>query len=321
MATNATDAPHASDVTNASDTAHAGAATKAADAGHPAAPFGPGPFEFIRALAVELSQGDVRLPSFPDVAERVRRVLDDERAMPAQVAQVVGSDPALAARVLRLANSATFNPSGSPVTGVQAAIGRLGHDLVRCAAVSFALQQMKLAVRHRELRPQLQELWKKSTLVAAIAHVVARETRAANPDEATVAGLLHNVGRLYIVARAAPHVGAFRATGTWDEVLHDWHPQIGRSILEHWKFPEAIAAAVGEQNAWDRPRGPGSGLPDVLVAATALLPCVYYRDLLPDTVGSVTAFARLKLEVEAVRRMLADSAAQIKQVRDALAGA
>jgi HD-like signal output (HDOD) protein len=283
-------------------------------------PFQIGPFEFVRQLATELSKGDLRLPSFPDVADRVRHVLDDPRATPAQLAQVVGSDAALAARMLRIANSATFNPGGVPLTGLQAAIGRLGLDLVRCAAVSFALQQVKHAVRYPALRPQLHELWRKSTLVAAIAHVVARETKATSPDEATVAGLLHNVGRLYILAHADSLSSAFQATGTWDEVLHDWHPQIGRSILEHWKFPEHVCAAVGEQNAWDRPRGPASTLPDVLVCATSLVPCVYYRDLIDETVPAVSAFQRLGLDAPRCRVLLADSARQIRQLRDALAG-
>jgi HD-like signal output (HDOD) protein len=285
-----------------------------------ASPFQKGPFEFVRQLAVELSKGDLRLPSYPEVADRVRRVLDDPRATPVQIAQVVGSDAALAARMLRIANSATFNPAGVPVTGVQAAIGRLGHDVVRCAAVSFALQQMRHAVRYPALRPQLHELWRKSTLVAAIAHVVSRETKASHPDEATVAGLLHNVGRLYILAHADSLSATFQSTGTWDEVLHDWHPQIGRSILEHWKFPEHICTAVGEQNSWDRPKSPASALPDVLVCATSLVPCVYYRELIDETVPAVSAFQRLGLDPAHCRRLLAESAQQIRQLRDALSG-
>jgi HD-like signal output (HDOD) protein len=282
--------------------------------------FAPGPFEFVRALAVELSKGEVRLPSYPDVAERVRAALDDPRTSPARIAQVVGSDPALAARLLRVANSAVFNPAGKPITALPQAIARLGHELVRCAAVSFAVSQMKLADELYAVRPQLQELWRKSTLVAAIAHEVARETRAANPDEATIAGLLHNVGRLYIVARAERYVATFEHSGVWDEVLHDWHPQIGRSILEHWKFPEHIADAVAEQNTWDRARSPRSGLPDVLVCATSLVPCVYYRELIEDTLPAVSAFQRLGLDVDRCRHLLTESAGRIRQLRDALLG-
>jgi HD-like signal output (HDOD) protein len=279
----------------------------------------PTPFEFVCSLAADLSSGELKLPSFPDLAARVRRVLDDPRATPAQVAAVVGSDPALAARTLRIANSAIYNPSGAYITSLQAAIGRLGHDAVRCAAVAFALQQMREAVRHPELRVQLQEVWRRSTLVAAISHAVAHRTKATSADEAMLAGLLHNVGWLYVVARAGHYAEAFRASGTWDEVLHDWHPQIGRAILEHWKFPEHLANAVGEQNVPDRPRGPASLLPDVLVCATSLLPCIQQRGVLDEIVPAVSAFQRLGLDGPRCRLLIVDSAEQIRHVRDALA--
>src|ERR1700721_3291116 len=72
------------------------------------------PSEFLKELSAELASGDVRLPSFPDIAQRVQRALEDPRATPVQVARVIGIDAALAARVLRLANSAFLNPSGTP---------------------------------------------------------------------------------------------------------------------------------------------------------------------------------------------------------------
>ncbi|MCZ8129904.1 MAG: HDOD domain-containing protein [Steroidobacteraceae bacterium] len=281
--------------------------------------FGPGPFEFARRVAAELSTAEVRLPSFPDVVARVRQVLDDERAAPAQVARVLAADAALAARVLRIANSATFNPGGKPVTELAAAVARLGHELVRCVAVSFATQQMRQFGGHEALRVQLQELWRKGTLVAALSCVLARETQVANPDEALVAGLLHNVGRLYLVTRAHEAGEPIAADPAWDQVVQDWHPRIGCSILEHWKFPEPIRAAVAEQQRWavDAERAP---LAQVLICAVVLVPCVWYRDLLPETVRAVGAFGRLGLSDERCNRLLADSAEPIRQLRDALSG-
>jgi HD-like signal output (HDOD) protein len=276
------------------------------------------PFDLTRKLAAELAAGEVRLPSFPDVAERVQRVLDDERATPAQIGKVLGADAALASRVLRIANSAVFNPSGKPITDLPHAVGRLGYELVRCAATSFALRQMKLVDADSALRPQLQELWRKGTLVAAIGYVVARETHAASPDEALVAGLLHNIGRLYLLVRGQSLSMAVAEADMWDQVLHDWHPRIGSAILEHWKFPQRIVRAVADQNAWDRPTVGGNRLTDVLIAATSLVPCVFYRQLLDDTVTSVAPFQRLGLSTEDCNGLLAATAPQINGLRDAL---
>ncbi len=276
------------------------------------------PFDVSRKLAAELAAGDVRLPSFPDIAQRVQTVLEDPRATPAQLGKVLGADAALAARVLRIANSSVFNASGKPVTDLPAAVSRLGFELVRCAATSFALRQMKLVDADSALRPQLQELWRKGTLVASIGYVVARETRAASPDEALVTGLLHNIGRLYLLLRAQTLSSAVIETGMWDQVSHDWHPRIGSAILEHWKFPERITRAVADQNAWDRPTAGGSRLTDVLIVATSLVPCVFYRELLDDTITAVAPFRRLGLDTAACNALLVATAPHINGLRDAL---
>jgi HD-like signal output (HDOD) protein len=277
------------------------------------------PFDLTRKLARELDSGEVRLPSFPDIAQRVQKVLEDERATPAHIGRVLGADAALAARVLRIANSSVFNPAGKTITDLPAAVSRLGHELVRCAAMSFALRQMKLVDADSALRPQLQELWRKSALVAALGYVVARETRAASADEALVAGLMHNFGRLYLLLRAKALLTEVGEADLWDQVVHDWHPRIGSAILAHWKFPEHVVRAVADQNAWDRPSGGGGALTDVLIVATSLVPCVYDRELLEDTVSSVAPVARLGLSAADCTRLLTAAAAQITGLRDALA--
>ncbi len=276
------------------------------------------PFDLTRKLARELASGEVRLPSFPDIAQRVQKVLEDERATAAQIGKVLGADAALAARVLRIANSSVFNPGGRTITDLPAAVGRLGHELVRCAAMAFALRQMKLVDADSALRPQLQELWRKSALVASLGYVVARETRAANADEALVVGLMHNFGRLYLLLRAKALLTEVGEADLWDQVVHDWHPRIGSAILEHWKFPEHVVRAVADQNAWDRPTGGGGALTDVLIVATSLVPCVYDRELLEDTVTSVAPFARLGLSAADCTRLLTATASQINGLRDAL---
>lgn len=278
------------------------------------------PFEFVRRLALDLSNGTVRLPSLPDVAERVRRVLDNERATAVQIAQVVASDAALAARVLRIANSAAFNPGGTPVTDLRTAVGRLGHDLVRCAAVAFAISQLRQTGATPEIRARMVELWRDGTLVAALAYVLARHVCEPNPDAALVTGLLHNVGCLYIVTHAAASRDARESGAEWERMVHEWHPQIGRSILEHWNFPEGICEAIGDQNV-GATRGAGATrLKDVLACAVALVPCAWYREQVDEIVAAAPAFARLQVDADDCRRLLATSGQQIRQLRDTLAG-
>lgn len=277
------------------------------------------PSEFLKALSAELASGDLRLPSFPDIAQRVQRALEDPRATPVQVARVIGIDAALAVRVLRLANSAFLNPSAKPISELQQAVNRLGHQLVRCTAVSFALRQMNAGDSVAALRPQLQELWRKGTLVASIAYVLARETRAANPDEALVAGLMHNIGSLYIAVRAHQHGAVMGADDDATRVLNNGHPRIAGAILGHWKFAPSIVSAVSNQNASNLPATGPVGLTDVLVASISLVPCVFLRGLLDETVTGVAAFQRLALDTTECTRLLRTTARQIKSLHSALA--
>jgi HD-like signal output (HDOD) protein len=260
------------------------------------------------------------LPSLPDIAIRVQKVLEDPRTARTQVAQVIGADAALAARILRLANSAFLNPSTQQITDLQQAVTRLGHQLVRCTAVSFSLQQMELGTGEAKLRPHIRLLWRKGALVASIAYVLARETRAAKSDEALMTGLMHNIGNLYVTVNA-PHRSTRGAESkAWDQVVEEWHPRIASSILEHWKFPAAIVAAVAKQNTWDRETPGDEGLTDVLVAAIALGSCVFHRELLDDTVTAGPSFQRLGLGSGDCHRLMAAAANQIKALRAALAG-
>jgi HD-like signal output (HDOD) protein len=271
----------------------------------------------IRKLSLEVAVGDVRLPSLPDIAARVQQVLEDPKAARTRVAQVIGADAALAARILRLANSAFFNPSTQQIFDLQQAITRLGTQLVRCTAMSFSLQQMEFGSGDAQLRPHIRELWRKGALVAAIAYVLARETRAAKPDEALMTGLMHNIGDLYITVATPGRAAGGADSDAWEQLVQEWHPRIAGSILKHWKFPRAIVDTVVNQNTEDHDGGEVS-LTDVLIAAIALGSCVFQRDLLDDAVTAAPSFQRLRLDSAECNRLLASAAVQIKALRAAL---
>jgi len=105
---------------------------------------------------------------------------------------------------------------------------------------------------------------------------------------------------------------------SWADVAHEWHPRIAYAILKHWGFPPTIIAAVGNQNDLSRETRGGEELPDVLIAATALVPCVFYRERLSDTVTAVPPFRRLGLDAARCQRLMADSAQQIRSLQAAL---
>jgi HD-like signal output (HDOD) protein len=275
-------------------------------------------FEFIRSLAGELSGGKVDLPSFPEIAVRVRRILSDPKSSLEQVVRVVGSEPALAARLLRISNSASLNRSGKTVTDLRTAINRIGYNMVRSASISFAMLQIRNSNKLVGLEHYLEDLWQRSTLVAAFAFVLARTCTAVNPDEAMLTGMMHGIGKLYVLTRAAGHLELFASANTLDEIIKEWHPSIGKAILENWDFPEVMAQAVGEQEDQTRTAPEGPDLSDVI--AIAVLMAQYPADFpaLEAALQGLPAGARLGLTEARTLTVIRESAAEVSALSQAL---
>ena len=277
-----------------------------------------GAFEFIRSLAGELSGGKVDLPSFPEIAVRVRRILSDPKTTLDQVVRVVGSEPALAARLMRIANSASINRSGRPVTDLRTAINRIGYNMVRSASISFAMVQIRNSNKLAGLEHYLEDLWRRSTTAAALAYVLARTCTRVNPDEAMLAGMMHGIGKLYVMTRATDHPELFASAGMLDEIIDQWHPSIGQAILENWDFPEVMARAVGEQLDHSRTEPEAPDLSDVI--AVAVLMATYADDLsaLEAALQGLPASVRLGLNESRTLSVMRESAAEVSALSEAL---
>lgn len=273
-------------------------------------------FAFVSALAAEVSSGKVELPSFPDVAVRVRKVLADENVSNDQIARVVGSEAGLAARVFTLSNSAALNRSGRTVADLKTAVNRIGHNNVRTAAVSFAIAQLRRAAELRHIAKELEELWQEATKVAALAYAVASRS-GVNADEAMLAGLLHNVGKIYILARAHRHDSLFKDRTALAQVLRDWHSNVGRAIVENWGFPEHIAEAIGEHENIDRVNDERD-VTDVLTVAVMMAGFFGHEADLELNMQGVKSFWRLGLDNDKCVHVMRDCADEISALRTAL---
>ncbi len=274
-------------------------------------------FTFVAELAQEVSSGRVELPSFPDVAVRVRKVLADENVSNDQIARVVGSEAGLAARVFTLANSAALNRSGKSVMELKSAVNRIGHNNVRTAAVSFAIAQLRRAGELRHMSKELEQLWKEATLVAALSYTLASRQTDVNADESMLAGLLHNVGKIYILARANRHPGLFQDAAALGQVLRDWHANIGKAIVENWGFPSHIADAVGEHENIDRRNGEPD-VTDVLTVAVMMSGFMNHEADLELNMQGVKAFWRLGLDNTKCVQVMRDCSEEIAALRSAL---
>jgi HD-like signal output (HDOD) protein len=272
----------------------------------------------VESLHVELAGEKIDLPSFPDVAARVRRALTNEQVDVEHVVRIVSAEPALAARLLQLANSAALNPGGRRFTDLRSAVSRIGFNMARSAAIAFAMSQLRRAEAYKGVGEALAELWERSVHVAAMSHVVARRFTQINADTALLGGLLQSVGKLYLLTRAVRFPGMLADTGAYQRLAAEWHLRLAQAILRNWEISEDIVAAVSLSDDADREHGGTTDLADVLAVAGALAslpPDPHAGDML---FLGMPAARRMNLDANACGAALAESHEAIASLRQAL---
>ena len=226
---------------------------------------------FLQELAEDLNARNIQLPSFPDVVINIRTALEDPSCTSERLADVVRTDPVLAARLLMAANSAFHNRAGIEITDLNLAISRLGFEVVRNTAITLAVEQIFEATEHKDLRDNVQQIWQSSLALASMSFVIARNAGSINADNAFLCGLLHEVGKLYILTKAASYPQLMGDETSLETVMQQWYSSIGKSIIEAWGFPAEIAESVDTEENLNLEASASASLCDVVYLAKRVL--------------------------------------------------
>lgn len=223
---------------------------------------------FVQQLAQDLTEGDLELPVFPDSVIRIQQAFRASEVDIDEIVTIISSDPAIAARVLQLTNSAALR-GAAEITEVREAVIRMGHQLVQSSVVAFALRQ---AERNESLsaesQAELKIIWEESVDLAASCYVIARNYTKLSANEALLTGLLSVIGRLYIFLKAQEYEGMGYAE--LEPILRDWHPTISKAIAESWGMSDELTNALESQLDQDPPLQESATLAEVLSAARLL---------------------------------------------------
>jgi HD-like signal output (HDOD) protein len=272
----------------------------------------------VGALTVELAGEKIDLPSFPEVAARARKALANEFVEIEDVVRIISAEPALAARLLQLANSAALNSSGRRIADLRQALSRIGFNMARSATIAFAMSQLRRAEAYRGLEGPLDELWESSTHVAAVSHVVARRFTSVNADTALLAGLLGGIGRLYLLTRAARFPGVFADSDVYQRIVAEWHGRIAQVILRNWEIADEVVVAVVASENHDREHDGATDLIDVLAVGGALAALGASPVADQMLFLGMPAARRMKLDAEGCIAALSESHDEIVSLRQAL---
>ncbi|WP_342244767.1 HDOD domain-containing protein [Pseudomonas sp. OTU5201] len=198
----------------------------------------------LQELIQAIESDELVLPTLPEVALKVRETAEDPNAGIQDLTKVIGNDAALTARIIKVVNSPLLR-TNKEITDLQMAISRLGINYTSNLATGLAMEQMFQATTDVVDR-KMREVWNKSTEIAGICHVLCRHYTRLMPDQATLAGLVHQIGVLPILTYAEEHNELLADSISLNHVIERIHPLIGDRILRAWEFPEPIAAVPSQ---------------------------------------------------------------------------
>jgi len=200
-----------------------------------------GQLERLRAEIISTKD----LPTIPVLLVHILAVVDGDRSSARDLVDVLQRDQALTARILRLANSSFF---GCPreVASLTRAVMLLGFSAVRNIALGVKIwDTLRTGTSF-----SLAKLWEHSALVAAASKLVAQKTRAAEPEAAFTAGLLHDIGQVVLRMRFGAEYESVISEGDTAVTEREQaafgvdHAQAGGWLAEAWALPEWIALAA-----------------------------------------------------------------------------
>ncbi len=218
----------------------------------------------LKCILTDAKSGRLQLPSLPDVAQQVRTAMNDPERSVADIARIVQFDPALAARLIQIANSPLYR-GANKFDNCHIAIARLGLKATRNLVTSFTVRNL-FQSQSTQLRDRLQHTWQHSCRVAAISSVLARLTPGLDPDRALLAGLVHDIGALPLLKYIETMQLKFEP-GRIDDLLARLCAALGTFVLKTWQFEEDLARVPGQVEDWSRDSGARVDYGDVVQVA------------------------------------------------------
>lgn len=220
-----------------------------------------------QAIVNQIIDKGISLPVLPDVAMRARKVAEDPNSSADQLVDVVKQDPAIAARLIQVANSPLYR-GVQRVENLTHVVSRLGMRTITQLIVSLATQQL-FKTNHPMVKKAMRDHWGFSTQVAALANMIAKKHTKLDADEALLLGLLHGVGGIPVIAISEDIPKLLEAPAVLDELVQSLQPRLGMKIVQAWDFPEVFVNVIRDCSDLGYDHAGPADYTDVIVTAIA----------------------------------------------------
>ena len=244
------------------------------------------------------------LPAFPLVTARCLEFLRRPDHSVQKAAAIIETDPILAARLVRLANSAAF-ATREPARSIQTAAARLGVNRLRTALIEVSARPV-LESRDPRITVAARGMWEHSLAVALIARDAAVICALPDPEDAYLAGLLHDVGKpvlatLLLEAETMVAARGYRNwvnSDVWIAVLQRTHRKVGVALARRWALPEGVCNAIEECGDYDPVDRRSVANVVRLANALAKKEGVYVGPAVPEQEAALVMVGRSLLDVD-----------------------
>lgn len=206
--------------------------------------------KLFKELYQQLKTNKLRLPSIPSVAFKIRELIDSGKCSTKELTNALNMDPAMAAKVLKAANSPLYR-GANEIESVNQAVVRLGMNIIRQLVLSFATREI-FRIKHPKLSKVMEATWEHSVEIAGISYMLAKKLKLMDPEEALLAGLLHDIGAIPIIITAMEKEHLLEKEGELDYAINALQAELGAAMLDHWHFPKQMVAAAQDAENWLR---------------------------------------------------------------------
>ena len=209
---------------------------------------------FAEVIRLRFRKGEAKLPLLPKAVIEVQKIIQDESKGASDISRVLEKSPTFAATVLRIANSPEFKRGNYEVRSLSMAVQRLGgrRTLELMVAISAKLH---MNVKDKGLNKILDKNKNDALYVAIAAQHLAQIIPGVEPEEAFLAGMLHDIGVQAVIC-AVPDLLGPLAYEDQINIIQTLHHEMGGRLLNYWNMPnafESIATHHGIESD-DRPR-------------------------------------------------------------------
>lgn len=205
---------------------------------------------FLAEIEAELEEGDLSFPTVLDLSLRIKQAAENPDSTLEEIAALIRIEPLLSARVVQLANSVVFNPLGHRIVTIAEAVQRIGLTNVRVMALFVAIEQIAQEYRSPQLQTLACDVWQHSVDVAAWASALAYHLKIGRPDMPLLAGLMINIGQLFMIARVVQYPALASDLPRFSEMVTLWHAPLARAILESMDLPGDLLDSFDYENPY-----------------------------------------------------------------------